>query len=127
MKPFTFLSPTTAEEAISLFGEHSETAKFIAGGTDVIVKVKEGWMEPDYLISLIQQNDTLQLLTCLDTKRRSGIVTFARKDADAPQLYSALMSQGVICASRGGGIRFSPHFYTEKALLDKAVLLASTL
>ena len=81
----------------------------------------------DYLISLIQQNDTLQLLTCLDTKRRSGIVTFSRKDADAPQLYSALMSQGVICASRGGGIRFSPHFYTEKALLDKAVLLASTL
>lgn len=52
MKPFTFLSPTTVDEAISLFGKHSETAKFMAGGTDVIVKVKEGWMEPDYIISL---------------------------------------------------------------------------
>ena len=52
MKPFKYLSPTTVEKAISYYGEHSETAKFIAGGTDVIVKVKEGWMEPDYLISL---------------------------------------------------------------------------
>jgi CO/xanthine dehydrogenase FAD-binding subunit len=52
MKPFTFLSPTTVEEAIDLFGRHSETAKFMAGGTDVIVKVKEEWMEPDYIISL---------------------------------------------------------------------------
>jgi cysteine desulfurase/selenocysteine lyase len=81
----------------------------------------------DYLISLIQQSNTLQLLTCPDTERRSGIVTFARKDAEANQLHSTLMSQGVICANRGGGIRFSPHFYTEKVLLDKAVLLASTL
>ena len=52
MKPFTYLSPTTTEEAISFFGEHSQTSKYMAGGTDVIVKVKEGWMEPDFLISL---------------------------------------------------------------------------
>ena len=52
MKQFKYLSPTTVEEAISYYGQHSETAKFVAGGTDVIVKVKEGWMEPDYLISL---------------------------------------------------------------------------
>lgn len=52
MKPFKYLSPTTIEEAISFYGRHSETAKYVAGGTDVIVKVKEGWMEPDYLISL---------------------------------------------------------------------------
>jgi len=52
MKPFKYLSPTTVEEAISFYGRHSETAKYVAGGTDVIVKVKEGWLEPDFLISL---------------------------------------------------------------------------
>ncbi len=52
MKPFKYLSPTTIEEAISFFGEHSQTSKYMAGGTDVIVKVKEGLMEPDFLISL---------------------------------------------------------------------------
>jgi len=71
MKPFTYLCPTTVEEAISFYGQHSETAKFIAGGTDVIVKVKEGWMQPDYLISLnkieemkeLHKNDATQELT----------------------------------------------------------------
>jgi carbon-monoxide dehydrogenase medium subunit len=52
MKEFTYLTPATVEEAVSLYGQHSETAKYMAGGTDVIVKLKEGWMEPDYLISL---------------------------------------------------------------------------
>ncbi len=52
MKAFKYLSPKSVEAAISFYGEHSETAKYMAGGTDVIVKVKEGWMEPDFLISL---------------------------------------------------------------------------
>jgi aerobic carbon-monoxide dehydrogenase medium subunit len=52
MKAFKYLSPESVETAILFYGEHSETAKYMAGGTDVIVKVKEGWMEPDYLISL---------------------------------------------------------------------------
>ncbi len=52
MKAFKFLSPTTIEEAIAFHGQHSETARYMGGGTDVIVKVKEGWMEPDFLISL---------------------------------------------------------------------------
>jgi CO/xanthine dehydrogenase FAD-binding subunit len=61
MKQFEYLSPGTVDEAISLFGHHSETAKFIAGGTDVIVKLKEGWMEPDYLISLKKINELSEL------------------------------------------------------------------
>ncbi|MCA1785912.1 MAG: FAD binding domain-containing protein, partial [Desulfobacteraceae bacterium] len=54
MKPFTYLTPATVEEAVALFGQHKETARYMAGGTDVIVKVKEGWMAPDYLINLKQ-------------------------------------------------------------------------
>ena len=54
MKPFTYLTPATVEEAVALFGQHRETARYMAGGTDVIVKVKEGWMGPDYLINLKQ-------------------------------------------------------------------------
>ena len=54
MKPFTYLNPATVEEAVALFGKHRETARYMAGGTDVIVKVKEGWMGPDYLINLKQ-------------------------------------------------------------------------
>ncbi len=52
MKPFKYLSPTSVKEAIDSYGKHSETSKYIGGGTDVIVKLKEEWMEPDFLISL---------------------------------------------------------------------------
>ncbi len=52
MKPFKYLSPTTVDEAIDFYGKHSETSKYIGGGTDVIVKLKEEWMKPDFLISL---------------------------------------------------------------------------
>ncbi|MEE9420713.1 MAG: FAD binding domain-containing protein, partial [Desulfatiglandaceae bacterium] len=38
--------------AISLFAGHGEEAKYIAGGTDVMVKIKGGKISPKYLVSL---------------------------------------------------------------------------
>lgn len=52
MRPFTYLTPRTLDEAISLHQSHGERAKYVAGGTDVLVKIKEGKLAPDYLISL---------------------------------------------------------------------------
>ena len=34
------------------------------------------------------------------------------------------MDNGVVCANRGGGIRFSPHFYNTPEQLDAALELA---
>jgi hypothetical protein len=31
------------------------------------------------------------------------------------------MQSGIICAQRGGGIRWSPHFYMTEDTLDQAV------
>jgi carbon-monoxide dehydrogenase medium subunit len=44
--------PKTIDEAISMCVNHGEKARYIAGGTDVMVKVKEGKLAPGYLISL---------------------------------------------------------------------------
>jgi carbon-monoxide dehydrogenase medium subunit len=52
MRPFSFLTPETLDEAISLHESHGKSARYIAGGTDVIVKIKEGKLAPQYLISL---------------------------------------------------------------------------
>jgi carbon-monoxide dehydrogenase medium subunit len=52
MRPFTYLVPKTLDEAISLHVSHGEQARYVAGGTDVLVKIKEGKLTPDYLISL---------------------------------------------------------------------------
>ena len=52
MKKFEYLRPKTVDEAISLLESHGEKGRYIAGGTDVIVKIKEKKWTPDYLISL---------------------------------------------------------------------------
>lgn len=78
-----------------------------------------------HLAELIKSSASLSLITDMRPGRFAGIVTFRHRHADATQRYQALMQQGVICAARGGGIRFSPHFYTDTAQLAQAVKLAS--
>jgi len=74
-----------------------------------------------HLISRIKQNDMLELLSSDRLEQRSGIVVFKHKTVSTEKLYSALMAKGVICAKRGGGIRFSPHFYTPIEKIDQAL------
>jgi aerobic carbon-monoxide dehydrogenase medium subunit len=52
MQKFEYLMPKSVDEAISLLVSHGERARYIAGGTDVMVKVKEGKIHPQYLVSL---------------------------------------------------------------------------
>ncbi|TVV43869.1 aminotransferase class V-fold PLP-dependent enzyme [Thalassolituus sp. C2-1] len=54
-------------------------------------------------------------------QRPSGILTFHFMGKDSTQLYKLLMQAGVICANRGGGIRFSPHFHTTQEVMEDAV------
>jgi cysteine desulfurase/selenocysteine lyase len=76
-----------------------------------------------YLIEILVYNGCT-ILSQTQPERRAGIVTFERPGVDTRALYEHLQNNGVLCALRGGGIRFSPHFYTPSAVLDRAVALA---
>lgn len=76
----------------------------------------------DRLIALIDHHG-LDLLSPRMPDRRAGIVTFRVPGVDQQALYQALMAQDLMCASRGGGLRFSPHFYTPMEQLDRAIEL----
>ena len=52
MNKFDYLTPTSISEAISLHESYGDQAQYIAGGTDVMVKIKEGKISPQYVISL---------------------------------------------------------------------------
>ena len=56
-----------------------------------------------------------------DKNKRSGIITFSHPDVESEDLYKHLMQHNVLCAYRGGGVRFSPHFYTRRPSIDKAM------
>ena len=52
MRKFDYLKPKTVDEALALLNQYGKKAVLLAGGTDVIVMIKQKTMAPDVLISL---------------------------------------------------------------------------
>jgi carbon-monoxide dehydrogenase medium subunit len=46
MKTFDYFKPKTFDEALGLLAKYGEKAKLIAGGTDVIVMIKQKAIAP---------------------------------------------------------------------------------
>lgn len=80
-----------------------------------------------YLVARLGEMEGITLLTPLDPARRAGIVTFTAAGMDAGRLHTELRSRGVVCAARGGGVRFSPHFYTGTQRLDRALSILHSI
>jgi 4-hydroxybenzoyl-CoA reductase subunit beta len=49
---FDYLDPTSFQEACSLLREHGEQAAILAGGTDLLVRMKQRTVSPRYLVNL---------------------------------------------------------------------------
>jgi carbon-monoxide dehydrogenase medium subunit len=73
------------DEAISLLVSHAEQARFIAGGTDVIVKLKEGKITPRYLVSL-RRIQGLDHITYQDGELRIGALVTHRMLETSPMI-----------------------------------------
>jgi len=77
----------------------------------------------EYCFSLLSKNKHLEIITPQTQGRYAGIVTFKHKKDDNDELFDFLWSKNIICAKRGQGIRFSPHFYTSKESIKQAINL----
>ncbi|GAB6386898.1 aminotransferase class V-fold PLP-dependent enzyme [Stutzerimonas marianensis] len=75
----------------------------------------------DHLQRELSAMPGLQVLSPVDAARRSGIVTFRANGQDHTRLFEQLKAEQIVCAQRGGGIRFSPHFYTSSEVLDQTL------
>jgi xanthine dehydrogenase iron-sulfur cluster and FAD-binding subunit A len=91
MKKFDYYQPTTLKKAFSLMKKCKGRAQYIAGGTDVLVRIKQKAIQPDALISLsgiealknISHNGGLSLGSMLPFKD-------VEKDAVIARAYPAL-------------------------------------
>lgn len=81
----------------------------------------------NYIIDFINNNYAINLLSPQSELHRAGIVTFQVANHDNAKIHTKLMDSKVICANRMGGIRFSPHFYTTKNKIDKALEILSSI
>lgn len=80
----------------------------------------------DFLKTIITDHPQLELLSNRISPFKSGIVVFKHRTIANEVLYKSLQQNGVVCALRGGGIRFSPHFYNSFDEIDRAVQIAAT-
>lgn len=113
MKKFDYLRPKSLEEVLSLLNQYGDRAKIIAGGTDVIVMIKQKKIAPEVLISLqeipelrqIHFNDVLKLGPMV-THRMIEKSDFVRKQfsalSDAVNVLGSIQIRNV--ATIGGNI-----------------------
>ena len=63
----------------------------------------------------------------LNPARRGGIFSFSIDGMENQVVYEALKAQQVVCIPRGPGVRFSPHFYTEKRVIDETIAIVAAI
>lgn len=52
---------------------------------------------------------------------KTGIVVGKRNDLDSSMVASFLFQKKIVCASRLGGVRFSPHIYNTESQIDQVI------
>jgi selenocysteine lyase/cysteine desulfurase len=61
------------------------------------------------------------VVTPAEAQRRAGIVTVRVKNGE--RVSDQLARAGIVCALREGAIRLSPHLYTTREEIDRALSL----
>ena len=52
LKPFDYFEPTTVKEAVKLLSTHGNKAQVLAGGIDLIPRMRKGAIKSDYLVNI---------------------------------------------------------------------------
>jgi carbon-monoxide dehydrogenase medium subunit len=69
MRPFEYFEPKTLEEAVFLLSRYNGKADVLAGGTDLLVEIKDHIRAPDYVVNIKKIPD----LDRLDYDAKSGL------------------------------------------------------
>src|SRR4030042_7203694 len=88
MKPFAYFEPATLEEVLDLLHQYGERAKVLAGGTDLVVQMKQKKVTPEVVISLgrLQELNFIKI----DAEIRMGPLTPLSRIATHPAFSGRL-------------------------------------
>ena len=103
MGPFEYFEALTVEEAVSLLGKYRNKAKALAGGTALVVMMREKTIRPEYVISLGRIADLDYIHFDGEKGLGIGALTTIRSIEQSAQLQP---KYGLICqaASQSGSI-----------------------
>jgi len=75
MNPFNYNTPETQEEALALLHEHGDSAKLMAGGTALVIMMKQRLVLPETLISLHRLRGLAEVQEVDGTLRLGALLT----------------------------------------------------
>ena len=82
--PMQYVAPTTSKEAASLLANAKGKAAVLAGGTDLLVRMKSGDFEPALIVD-IKRIEATQKIAKLANGFKIGLVCPARFWAETPR------------------------------------------
>jgi CO/xanthine dehydrogenase FAD-binding subunit len=109
---FDYFEPTTIKEAVTLLQQYGDKARVIAGGTDLVSRMKDRKIDPGYVISLgrikevdgiEQETDGIRIgaLTTISTLEKSTVLK--SKYSAVAQAASQMASPGIRNMATVGG------------------------
>jgi carbon-monoxide dehydrogenase medium subunit len=102
MHPFTYVRPAALDEALALLSEHGPAARVLAGGTDLLVKLRLGRVKPGVVIDLKRiaelRADVTEVDGCLRVGARA-VMTDLIADARVQRHFPALVESAAVVGS----------------------------
>jgi CO/xanthine dehydrogenase FAD-binding subunit len=102
MRPFRYERPTTLAEAIALLSEEGTTAAPLAGGTDLIINLRDGSTRPDVVVDIKGIADLDQGILVSGDRLVIGslaVVEDIALDATVRQHFAALAEAAAVVGS----------------------------
>jgi CO/xanthine dehydrogenase FAD-binding subunit len=63
MRPFAYERPTAVRDVVQLLGAHGPAARLLAGGTDLIIRLRDGSIQPDVVVDVKHVTDLGDAIT----------------------------------------------------------------
>jgi 4-hydroxybenzoyl-CoA reductase subunit beta len=98
---FRHHSPASLDEALGLMAAYGDSARLIAGGTDILPNMKHGLVEPEHLVSL-GRVDELRGIRLSDDALEIGSMTSLDAIANDPLVTTHAPALAQACAAVGG-------------------------
>ncbi|HEY7133031.1 MAG TPA: xanthine dehydrogenase family protein subunit M [Candidatus Limnocylindrales bacterium] len=129
MRPFAYERPTALRDVVGLLGEHGSGARLLAGGTDLIIRLRDGSLRPDVVVDVKRVAELDGEIREAGARVRFGalttmtdIVASARVRRDYPALAEAALFVGSVqirnrATLAGNMCNASPAADTAPALL----------
>ena len=75
LRPFEYVEPVSVAEASRFLAEHPEDARIYAGGTSLLLLMKQGIVRPDYLVNIKRIPELRYIENGSDTIRIGALTT----------------------------------------------------